>query len=263
MRVSRPSNAPSWARRRRHENGKLSTHCRSPLCGGSTRSNRFAAVAFIRRPVHDGQKPRPLQLNATSRRAGYQSVGFVPGFLYRANAPALDVRVYLDDSVVLDGRDTARVTAMHSAISASSGHTPCCRQRSGVRSHGTIASGSTPAPCARSRPCALVPATRRGDSLRSCAHACDPVTQSKWATAPAFALTNTLRRLRGRAVLLAPRASDSPRSGGVSGTGRDYGWMTTDLTQTLLVALSSGSDTSLSASTMVCMSQPREPAELG
>ena len=38
-----------------------------PLCRGSTRSIRFAAVAFIRRPVHDGQKPRPLQLNATSR----------------------------------------------------------------------------------------------------------------------------------------------------------------------------------------------------
>jgi hypothetical protein len=35
MRVSRPSNAPSWARRRRHENGKVSTHWRSPLFGGS------------------------------------------------------------------------------------------------------------------------------------------------------------------------------------------------------------------------------------
>jgi hypothetical protein len=50
------------------------------------------------------------------RRAGYRSVGFVPGFIYRANAPALDVTVYLDDSVFLDGRDAARVTAMHSAI---------------------------------------------------------------------------------------------------------------------------------------------------
>jgi hypothetical protein len=27
----------------------------------------LAAVAHIRRPMHDGQKPRPLQLNATSR----------------------------------------------------------------------------------------------------------------------------------------------------------------------------------------------------
>jgi hypothetical protein len=38
-----------------------------PLCGASTRSIRFAAVALIRRPMHDGQNPRPLQLNATSR----------------------------------------------------------------------------------------------------------------------------------------------------------------------------------------------------
>jgi ATP-binding cassette, subfamily B, bacterial len=34
MRVSRPSNAASWARRRRHENGNVNTHWRSPLCGG-------------------------------------------------------------------------------------------------------------------------------------------------------------------------------------------------------------------------------------
>ena len=67
MRVSRPSNAPSCARRRRHENENVSTHWRSPLSGGGTRSIRFAAVAHIRRPVHDGQEPRPLQLNATSR----------------------------------------------------------------------------------------------------------------------------------------------------------------------------------------------------
>jgi len=53
--------------RRRHENGNVNTHWRNPLCGGSSRSIRFAAVAFILRPVHDGQKPRPLQLNATSR----------------------------------------------------------------------------------------------------------------------------------------------------------------------------------------------------
>ena len=58
---------PDWAGRRRHGNGNVNTHWRNPLCGGSTRSIRFAAVAFIRRPVHDGQKPRPLQLNATSR----------------------------------------------------------------------------------------------------------------------------------------------------------------------------------------------------
>lgn len=50
------------------------------------------------------------------RGAGYRTVGFVPSFLYRANPPALDVTVFLDDSVFLDGRDTARVTAMHSTI---------------------------------------------------------------------------------------------------------------------------------------------------
>jgi hypothetical protein len=43
--VSRPSNAASWARRRRHENGNVNTHWRSPLDGGSTRSIRSAAGA--------------------------------------------------------------------------------------------------------------------------------------------------------------------------------------------------------------------------
>ena len=50
------------------------------------------------------------------RRAGYRSLGFVPSFIYRANAPALDVTVYLDDSVLLDGSDSVRVKAMHSAL---------------------------------------------------------------------------------------------------------------------------------------------------
>jgi hypothetical protein len=50
------------------------------------------------------------------RGAGYRSVGFVPSFLYRANPPALDLTVFLDDSVFLDGRDTARVKAMHSTL---------------------------------------------------------------------------------------------------------------------------------------------------
>jgi hypothetical protein len=73
IRVRRPSNAPSWARRRLHENGNVNTHWRSPLCGGSTPSIRFAAMALIRRPRHDGQKPRPLQLNATSRFSPHPS----------------------------------------------------------------------------------------------------------------------------------------------------------------------------------------------
>jgi hypothetical protein len=50
------------------------------------------------------------------RRAGYRSVGFVPNYLYRSNPPALDVSVFLDESVYLDGRDTIRLKAMHSAL---------------------------------------------------------------------------------------------------------------------------------------------------
>ena len=49
MRVRLDSSAPSWASRRRHGNGNVNTHWRNPLCRGSTRSIRFAAVAFILR----------------------------------------------------------------------------------------------------------------------------------------------------------------------------------------------------------------------
>ena len=38
MRVSRPINGPSCARRCRHENGNVSTHWRIPLCGGPGRT---------------------------------------------------------------------------------------------------------------------------------------------------------------------------------------------------------------------------------
>jgi hypothetical protein len=60
------------ASRPRHAKGKVSTHWRSPV-SGSTRSIRLAAVAFIRRPMHEGPKPRPLQLNATSRVSSHPS----------------------------------------------------------------------------------------------------------------------------------------------------------------------------------------------
>jgi hypothetical protein len=50
------------------------------------------------------------------RRAGYRSVGFVPNFIYRANPPALDRVVYLDDSVFLEGQDISWLRAMHSAM---------------------------------------------------------------------------------------------------------------------------------------------------
>ena len=39
---------------------------RSEVEGGSTRSIGLATVALIRRPMHDGQNPRPLQLKATN-----------------------------------------------------------------------------------------------------------------------------------------------------------------------------------------------------
>jgi hypothetical protein len=50
------------------------------------------------------------------RRAGFRSIGFVPNFIYRANPPALDRVVYLDDSVFLEGRDTTWLRSMHSAL---------------------------------------------------------------------------------------------------------------------------------------------------
>ncbi len=50
------------------------------------------------------------------RRAGYRSVGFVPNFIYRASPPLLDLVVYLDDSVFLEGRDTRWLRSMHSAL---------------------------------------------------------------------------------------------------------------------------------------------------
>ena len=50
---------------------------RSPLSGGSTRSIRFAAVAFIRRPVHDGaawDQVDDLGENGTRRKGGESSL---------------------------------------------------------------------------------------------------------------------------------------------------------------------------------------------
>jgi hypothetical protein len=44
--------------------GKLKTHCLTGTFMGKTLSTSRAAVSAIRRPVHDGQKPRRLQLNA-------------------------------------------------------------------------------------------------------------------------------------------------------------------------------------------------------
>ena len=63
IRLRQPRRAPSRARKGRQANGKVSTHWRREAPSGNTRSIRLAAVAFIRRPRHEGQKPRPLQLN--------------------------------------------------------------------------------------------------------------------------------------------------------------------------------------------------------
>jgi hypothetical protein len=72
MRVTAPSNSPSYASRLRHAKGTVSTHCRRGL-GGSTHSTRFAAVDAIRLPRHDGQNPRPLHAKATRRRSWHPS----------------------------------------------------------------------------------------------------------------------------------------------------------------------------------------------
>jgi hypothetical protein len=52
------------SQRRRH--GTVSTHCRIAT-RGSTRSIHDAARSAIRRPPHEGQNPRVLQENSTSR----------------------------------------------------------------------------------------------------------------------------------------------------------------------------------------------------
>jgi hypothetical protein len=54
------------ARSHRRRQGTVSTHCRVATCG-ITRSTRCAARSAIRRPAHDGQKPRVLHENKTSR----------------------------------------------------------------------------------------------------------------------------------------------------------------------------------------------------
>jgi hypothetical protein len=53
---------------RRDGSALVSTHWRSGAPGGMTCSTRFAAVAAIRRPKHEGQKARPLHENATTFR---------------------------------------------------------------------------------------------------------------------------------------------------------------------------------------------------
>jgi hypothetical protein len=55
----------SVANKNRNANGSDSTHWRRGLCG-NTSSARSAALSVIRRAPQLGQKPRRLQLNATS-----------------------------------------------------------------------------------------------------------------------------------------------------------------------------------------------------
>jgi len=54
------------ARRSRNAWGSESTHCRTGT-SGSTRSTNCAAVSAMRRPSHEGQKPRPLHEKAATR----------------------------------------------------------------------------------------------------------------------------------------------------------------------------------------------------
>jgi len=55
----------SRARSQRAQRGSESTHWRTGTCGRTPSTSR-AAVSCIRRVVHDGQKPRPLQDKPTS-----------------------------------------------------------------------------------------------------------------------------------------------------------------------------------------------------
>ena len=66
MPTSSPRSPWSRASRERTWRGNDNTHCRYGAVG-STRSTRCAAVLVMRRLVHDGQKPRVLHENATSR----------------------------------------------------------------------------------------------------------------------------------------------------------------------------------------------------
>ena len=52
--------------------GSDNTHCRTGT-RGSTRSTRNAAVSAMRRPPHEGQNPRPLQENPTTRSCPHPS----------------------------------------------------------------------------------------------------------------------------------------------------------------------------------------------
>ena len=69
MRNTAPNKHASYASEKRRGNGNVSTHCRKGTASGSTWSARFAAPSFMRRPPQLGQKPRPLQQNATMCRA--------------------------------------------------------------------------------------------------------------------------------------------------------------------------------------------------
>jgi hypothetical protein len=64
------------------KNGKVSTHWRSPLSGGNTHSIRFAAVAFIRRPVHDGQNVRRVSDDIQKRLYEIAEASLEMKFLY-------------------------------------------------------------------------------------------------------------------------------------------------------------------------------------
>jgi hypothetical protein len=55
-----------WCRNGRSRLGTDSTHCRTGRCG-NTSSVRWAATSAMRRALHEGQTPRPLQEKARSR----------------------------------------------------------------------------------------------------------------------------------------------------------------------------------------------------
>ena len=65
------------ARKQRNRFGTEITHCRTGT-GGMTRATRCAAVCAIRRPLQDGQTPRPLHEKATTKPCPHEAQRALP-----------------------------------------------------------------------------------------------------------------------------------------------------------------------------------------
>jgi hypothetical protein len=65
------------ARKQRNRFGTEITHCRTGT-GGMTRSTRCAADCAIRRPLQEGQTPRPLHEKATTKPCPHEAQRALP-----------------------------------------------------------------------------------------------------------------------------------------------------------------------------------------